>query len=76
MSEADSQEWVGIVCFECRGMEPIGYTPKNDFAVETTGGTIFDCEDVEFDEGMWADYDGENDMSVSIQDLEIQFETF
>jgi hypothetical protein len=23
-----------------------------------------------------ADYDGENDMSVSIQDLEIQFETF
>eukprot|EP00622_Pseudochattonella_farcimen_P001103 FR735714.1.p1 GENE.FR735714.1~~FR735714.1.p1 ORF type:complete len:162 (+),score=15.95 FR735714.1:1-486(+) len=70
----DDQEWVAIVAFEARGLEPIGWMCRNDFAVESVGGTVFPAEEVEFDDQMWADYDGENDIPVSIQNLESVFE--
>ena len=69
-----SQEWVGLVCFEARGLEPVGWMTKSDFTVQSEGGTLFDPEAIEFDDGTWADYDAENDVPVSITELEFRFD--
>ena len=69
-----SQEWVGLVCFEARGLEPVGWMTKSDFTVQSEGGTLLDPEAIEFDDGTWADYDAENDVPVSITELEFRFD--
>lgn len=69
----DNQEWVAIVAFEARGLEPIAWMPRNDFTVTSAGGTVFDADSVEFEDNLWADYDAENDVPVQIEDLEFRF---
>jgi hypothetical protein len=81
----DSGSFVPIVAFECRGKasslgamrrkyatyigaEPVAWHPKVDFVVESTGGTLF--ENVDLSERDWADYDEENDVPVSVTELE------
>lgn len=71
---ADAQEWVGMVAFEARGLEPVGWMPRGDFVVQSEGGTVFEPDAVEFDEGTWADYDAENDVPVSVTELQHRFQ--
>ena len=68
---ADSGQFVPIVGFECRGLEPIKWHPREDFIVESEGGALFEEVDLSDD---WADYDEENDLSVCIQEIESKFE--
>lgn len=63
-----SGEWVTIANFECRGLEIVSYIPGADFKAESTGGTIFEA--VDLSEGDWAEYDEENELAVSIMNLE------
>ena len=65
-------EEVVILAVEARGLVPTEWTCKNDFTVTTTGGTTF--EEVDVEDGIWADYDAENDCPVSIQELSGRFE--
>eukprot|EP00616_Rhizochromulina_sp_CCMP1243_P017342 CAMPEP_0118962630 /NCGR_PEP_ID=MMETSP1173-20130426/894_1 /TAXON_ID=1034831 /ORGANISM="Rhizochromulina marina cf, Strain CCMP1243" /LENGTH=161 /DNA_ID=CAMNT_0006910915 /DNA_START=79 /DNA_END=564 /DNA_ORIENTATION=- len=69
----DSEEWVALLAIECRGLEPVAWLPKpGDFTVTTTGGSVF--QEVEFDDGIWAEYDAEADEPVSINELTSTFE--
>jgi len=70
----NSGEWSPILAVECRGLEPTKLFPMgNDFVVASTGGKVFE-EDVDFGEGDWADYDDENDVPVSISEIEFKWE--
>jgi hypothetical protein len=69
----DSGKFVTILGFECRGIEPVAWHPSVDFNIESTGGCIFDKADLT--EKEWADYDEDNDLSVSIMSLEYKFES-
>ena len=66
--------WVPIMAVECRGLEPYEFKPmKDEFVITSEGGYLFD-EEIEFDDGEWADYDAENDCPVSISELAFKFE--
>lgn len=66
--QSDSGSMVSILGLECRGLHPTRWIPGNDFQAESSGGKIF--EEVDMTEGDWAEYDDENDLSVSVMSLE------
>ena len=63
----NSGEYVQILAMECRGLTPTKWYPMCDFSATSCGGFKFDEVDLSDD---WAEYDEENDMSVSIMALE------
>lgn len=76
----DNENFVPILCIECRGLEPIHYYPMgNDFIITSVGGTIFNGDDVDniidFTDGDWTDYDTEHDVPVSISNIEFKWDT-
>mmetsp|Transcript_19470 Transcript_19470/g.29558 ORF Transcript_19470/g.29558 Transcript_19470/m.29558 type:complete len:158 (-) Transcript_19470:96-569(-) len=71
----DSGSYVPLLAFECRGLEPYAFHPMgNEIKVTSEGGGVFES-DVDLSEGDWADYDEENDLSVSISEFETKFES-
>ena len=74
ITEDDSGSWVPRLAVECRGMEPCAYHAMGDeFVVKSQGGVVF-AEEVDVSEGDWADYDEENDASVSLSDVQFKWE--
>jgi hypothetical protein len=72
--EDDNDKWVPILAVECRGLEPYEFSPMRDeFVITSENGYLFD-EEIEFDDGEWADYDAENDCPVSVSELKFKFE--
>ena len=72
--EDDNDKWVPILAAECRGLEPYEFSPmKDEFVITSENGYLFD-EEIEFEDGEWADYDAENDCPVSISELKFKFE--
>jgi hypothetical protein len=70
----DSGNWVPILAVECRGLEPSGFSPMgDDFVVTSTEGTEF-REDVDLSDADWAEYDEDNDQSVSLSEIEFKWE--
>ena len=67
----DSGNYVQILAMECRGLVPVKWHPMCDFSATSTGGFKFDEVDLSDD---WAEYDEENDDSVSIMGLESKIE--
>jgi hypothetical protein len=66
----DNGDFVPVLAMECRGLEPYAFHPLGDeFKVVSQGGTVF-ADGVDLSEGDWADYDEENDMSVSVNEFE------
>lgn len=71
----DSGKWVPLLCMECRGLEPYAFHPmKDEFVITSEGGCEFN-EDIELEELEWADYDADNDVPVSISEIEFKFES-
>ena len=69
-----NDNWVPILAVECRGLEPYAFHPmKDEFVISSENGYIFD-EEIEFEDGDWADYDADNDCPVSISELKFKFE--
>jgi hypothetical protein len=68
----DSGNFVTILAMECRNVEPTTWYPSLDFLICSSGGKQF--ENVDLSEKEWADYDEENDLSVSIMNLEYKIE--
>ena len=65
------QEPIPLVVFECRGVGIVGWHPSEEggeIELESEGGTLF--EEVGFVDGEWADYDEENDLPVSVTNLQ------
>ncbi|GMH39908.1 hypothetical protein BSKO_07812 [Bryopsis sp. KO-2023] len=69
--EADNGEFVPMIGFECRGVEPIAYRPEDGFLVESTGGKRF--EDVDISEKDWCDFDEDAGVPVGVYELESEF---
>jgi len=71
ISADQSDQWVVLFAIECRGLEPVEWLPKQDFNVASGEGAVF--EEIEFEDGFWAEYDAEHDAQISIQNLEHEF---
>lgn len=69
----DSGQFVAVAAFECKGVEPINWTPSVGYEVENVKGGVH--KDVDLSEREWCDYDADNELSVSICDLQWQFES-
>ena len=63
--------FVGVVAFECRGLEPIDFEIRSGWDVCCGSNKIF--EDVDLSEKEWYDYNDQNNDSVSITEIEHQF---
>mmetsp|Transcript_62865 Transcript_62865/g.199153 ORF Transcript_62865/g.199153 Transcript_62865/m.199153 type:complete len:162 (+) Transcript_62865:92-577(+) len=57
--------------FECRGIEPVDWAPKDGFVAEGLTGKKF--EEVDLEEGEWADYDDKANESVCITEISSEF---
>lgn len=67
-----SSQFVTVIVFECRGVEPVAFDARDGFtATAAESGTIFD--EVKFESREWADYDEQGKQAVGIYDLEHKF---
>ncbi|XP_060070390.1 CXXC motif containing zinc binding protein-like [Ylistrum balloti] len=68
----DSGKFKTVVVFDCRGMEPVDFSPRVGFMAEgSETGTKF--PEVELTEGDWVDYDEKQGESVGVYDIEHKF---
>jgi hypothetical protein len=82
-NHADSNKFKTVVVIDCRGMEPVEFSPRNGWTVKgykesqdddedgAETGTTF--EDVDLTEKEWADYDEKSNESTCISEFESQF---
>lgn len=73
---SDDQEMVPIAAFECRGLEPVKWTPTGPYIVESEGGVVY--EDVGFkDNEDWCEYDEKNGISMVLgRAVQHEFRTY
>ncbi len=74
-TESDSGNYVTILALECRNIEPIAWHPSVDFVVQSSGDNETIFKEVDLTDRDWADYDEENDLSVSITNFEYKIES-
>ena len=61
--------------FGGRGLEPIAFFPMgNDFVITSSSGTDF-VEEVDLIEGDWVDYDADNDLPVSMSEIQFKWDS-
>ena len=68
----DSGEYVPFVGFECRGLEPVSWSPESGYKITSTGGSAV-YEDVDLSDD-WVEYDEEGGQSVGVYSIEYKFE--
>lgn len=68
-----SDEFVPIVGFDCRGLEPTHWYPNGGYVVRSDGSDNVSFEDVDLMDD-WAEYDEECNATVGIYNLEYKFE--
>eukprot|EP01032_Pedospumella_encystans_P009182 gene9182-10836_t len=71
-TEDQAGKWITVLGLECRGIVPTAWKVGRDFIAESSGGHFF--EDVDLADGDWAEYDEENDASVSVTNVESKVE--
>ena len=64
--------WTAVAAFECRGVEPVVFHPRDGFVVVCESGATF--VDVDLSEGEWFEYDERGGESVGVTGLEWRFE--
>ncbi|WAR23774.1 CZIB-like protein, partial [Mya arenaria] len=68
----DSNHFKTIVVFDCRGVEPIDFSPRIGFTAEgEESGTPF--PEVSLTEGEWAEYDEKQKEPVGVSEIEHKF---
>ncbi|KAK3584915.1 hypothetical protein CHS0354_021788 [Potamilus streckersoni] len=68
----DSNKFKTVVVFDCRGVEPIDFSPRVGFAAEgEETGTPF--PEISLTEGDWCDYDEKANESVGVYEVQHQF---
>ena len=68
----DAGQWLPMVAFDCRGLEPCKWYPQKNFVGEGTTGTLFD--DIDFAEGDYCGFDEDAGVPTEISELEWKFE--
>ncbi|KAL5263186.1 hypothetical protein ACHWQZ_G008551 [Mnemiopsis leidyi] len=71
---SDSEKFVSVVKFECRGIEPVDFSPRTGW-VATAADSGASYTEVDLGEKEWCDYDENEDREVGIYDLSHQFKT-
>jgi len=72
-SAEDGENFVTIAAFECRGVTPIAFEPRNEWTCQGTSDDGTEFEDIDLSED-WSDYDDKAEQSVSILSFESKFE--
>ncbi|EFX81886.1 hypothetical protein DAPPUDRAFT_210830 [Daphnia pulex] len=71
-NDEDQGKFKTIVKFDCRGMEPTDFSPRNGWLVEgLESGTKF--SDVDLSDKEWVEYDEKAKNEVGIYEIEHQF---
>lgn len=71
-TENDSGKLKTIVQFDCRGLEPVDFSPRTGWIVKCTeGGPTF--QDVDLAEDDWVEYDTKNDVPVGVSEFKSNF---
>jgi ribosomal protein S27E len=71
-TEDDAGKFKTFVAFDCRGVEPESFEPRDGFVAKAIdNGQTFD--EVEFEDGDWTEYCSKNNNSVSISEFQSQF---
>jgi len=71
-NDTDDGKFKTVVKFDCRGMEPSDFSPRNGWIVDgLESGTKF--PDIDLTEKEWADYDEKEATTVGIYELEHEF---
>lgn len=74
LTKDDQGKFVPIAGFECRGVEPTAWHPKDEFKVYGESGMVWDS--VDLSEREWFEYDEKSGESVGVTDLEYEFRAF
>lgn len=68
----DSGKFKVIVSLDCRGVEPVDFSPRAGWIVKAVdNGQTF--EDVDLSEDDWVEYDTKNKVSIGIYEFESNF---
>ncbi|KAF5827838.1 hypothetical protein DUNSADRAFT_18628 [Dunaliella salina] len=70
--DADAGKFVPVAALECRGLEPIGYTPESDWMVEAANSQT-KWDDVDLSEGEWTEYDEKAGEGVGVYKIRSDF---
>lgn len=71
-TENDAGKFKTIVSFDCRGVEPVEFSPRTGWIVKASdGGQTF--EDVDLSDDDWVEYDNKNKVSIGIYEFESNF---
>ena len=68
----DSGAWTAVAAFECRGVEPVGWHPGDEFVVVCESGAVFESG-VDLEEGEWYEYDEKRGESVGVVNFSWEF---
>jgi hypothetical protein len=72
LTEEDSGEFVPVIAFDCRGLEPLKWHPTDEFVVRSANtGKIMKTD---LREGDWTEWDEDAEQLVSVTDLQWKFE--
>lgn len=74
LTKDDHGKFVPLAGFECRGLEPIAWYPKDEFKVQGESGTVWD--NVDLSEQEWFDYDEKSGESVGITEIVYEFRPY
>lgn len=68
----DAGKFKTIVAFDCRGVEPVEFSPRTGWLVKSAdNGQAFD--EVDLSEDDWVEYDNKNKVSIGIYEFESTF---
>ncbi|XP_026468670.1 UPF0587 protein GA18326-like [Ctenocephalides felis] len=67
-TNSDSEKYKQIVTFDCRGLEPVDFSPRDGWSVSIEEGGTFD--NVDLTDKEWNDYDEKIGQPVGIYEFE------
>lgn len=71
----DSGEWVSVIAFDCRGLEPVHWYPSDGVGwIVHSASSDSSFENVILTEDDWADYDEKGEETIGLYSLEHKFE--
>lgn len=69
-SSSDEDKFKTIISFDCRGLDLIGFEPRDGWAVESGRKTFVDVDLTEKD---WCEYNDVDNVPVEINNMEYKF---
>lgn len=68
----DSSKFKTIVVFDCRGVEPVDFSPRTGWIVKAANNRQ-QYEDVDLSDDDWVEYDSKNNVSIGIYEIKSKF---